>query len=386
MKRALMVASVASMIDYFNRDNIQILLNEGYEVNIACNFQTGNTTSEERVKTFKNEMLVKGIKIFDIPIPRSIFKIRKILDSYAVLKRMINYDNYSLIHCHTPIGALVARLSSMNARKFGTKVIYTAHGFHFYKGAPLINNLVFYSIEKKLSKITDVIITLNTEDYKISLKKFVKSKTFYLPGVGIKKKSYDFNQEDNLDLRAKFNINIDDFLITNVGELSKRKNQKIAIKAISLIKNDNVKLLICGIGKKERELTKLVKKSNLIDRVIFAGYRQDVINILSISDAYIFPSIQEGLPVSVLEAMSVGLPIICSKIRGNSDLVVNGKNGFLNNFNDYKAFAKSIDDLLCNPRLRNQMKQNNLKSIKKYEIDLINNQMKKIYRELSFRD
>jgi glycosyltransferase involved in cell wall biosynthesis len=184
MKKALMMASVASMIDLFNMDNIQILGDLGFEVEVACNFEYGSITSQDRVDEFKQELISSKYKIHHLPISRSVFAIADILKSYKLMKSLCDKNNYSIVHCHSPIGGVIARFACREARKKGTKVIYTAHGFHFYKGAPIKNWLIYYLVERIAAKYTDVLITINKEDFK-NCQKFKTNKIVYVPGIGI---------------------------------------------------------------------------------------------------------------------------------------------------------------------------------------------------------
>ena len=185
MKRALMLASVASMIDQFNMGNINILKEMGYQVDVACNFEFGSSTSQERVNIFRQELIQNNIKPYHLPIPRDIKKLKKMFISYNLVKKIINQNNYDIIHCHSPIGGVIARLANRNSRNKGTKMIYTAHGFHFYKGAPLKNWLIYYPVERLLAKYTDVLIAINKEDFQSATSLLKVKRVEYLPGVGI---------------------------------------------------------------------------------------------------------------------------------------------------------------------------------------------------------
>ena len=382
LKKALMIASVASMIDLFNRDNIEILQTLGYEVDISCNFESGSITSQEKVNSFKDELLRKHYGVYHIPIPRSIMKIHDIIKSYRIIKALCANNNYEIVHCHSPIGGVIARLACKNYRQFGTKVIYTAHGFHFFKGSPKRNWLIYYTIEKYVSKFTDCIITINNEDYE-NAKKFKSNMIEYVPGIGVNVEKIQNIQVDKIELRSELQLHSDDFVLLAVGQLSTRKNHVVTIKALSLIPNDKIKLVICGLGEKEKYLRDLVNELNLSHRVVITGFRSDIYKILHIVDCFVFPSLQEGLPVSLMEAMSIGLPIICSKIRGNTDLIQNGENGFLHEPDDYIGFSKSIIEISNNETLRSKMRELNLSRIENYDREIIKQKMEIIYKKIT---
>lgn len=378
MKKALMLSSVASMIDQFNMENIKILKNLGYEVHVLANFSFGNTTSDERTKEFKEELENMGIKVYNVPIPRKITAIKEMISSYKKIKKVCSENNYDILHCHSPIGGVLARFAFKDFRKKGGKLIYTAHGFHFFKGAPIKNWIIFYPIEKFCSRYTDCLITINKEDYKRA-KNFKAKEVKYVPGIGVDtKKIKDIKK--NRKILNEFNIK-DEVVLVSVGELSNRKNHKVILKALEKVKG-NFKYIICGQGAKKEELIKLSKELNLQEKVEFLGYRQDVKEILKASDIFCFPSKQEGLPVALMEAMASGLPVICSDIRGNKDLIENKKGGYLLKSYDMDEYSIKIQELIENKVLREEMGNFNLEKIKNFDRKKVNTIMEEIYNEL----
>lgn len=378
MKKALMLSSVASMIDQFNMENIKILKNLGYEVHVLANFSFGNTTSDERTKEFKEELENMGIKVYNVPIPRKITAIKEMISSYKKIKKVCSENNYDILHCHSPIGGVLARFAFKDFRKKGGKLIYTAHGFHFFKGAPIKNWIIFYPIEKFCSRYTDCLITINKEDYKRA-KNFKAKEVKYVPGIGIDtKKIKDIKK--NRKILNEFNIK-DEVVLVSVGELSNRKNHKVILKALEKVKG-NFKYIICGQGAKKEELIKLSKELNLQEKVEFLGYRQDVKEILKASDIFCFPSKQEGLPVALMEAMASGLPVICSDIRGNKDLIEDKKGGYLLKSYDMDEYSIKIQELIENKVLREEMGNFNLEKIKNFDRKKVNTIMEEIYNEL----
>jgi len=382
MKKALMMSSVASMIDLFNMDNIEILKGLGYEVEVASNFEYGSITSQERVDEFKEELINDNFKVHHIPVPRSVFAISDIIKSYKTMKKLCDNNNYEIVHCHSPIGGIIARLACRKARKKVTKVVYTAHGFHFFKGAPLKNWLIYYTAEKITAKFTDSLITINKEDYE-NAQKFNVNRIEYVPGIGI-----DVDRINNVKInenkkREEFGLDQDDFVLFTAGQLSKRKNHEVVIKALAGIENKKVKLLICGLGELEEYLKDLINQLGLENRVIMAGYRKDVIELLHTSDCFVFPSFQEGLPVALMEAMAAGQPIVCSKIRGNVDLIKHGINGYLVDPDNVSGFTEYIEKILSDNTIQAEMSSNNIELVKKYEKANIKEKMHEIYQSLN---
>lgn len=303
-----------------------------------------------------------------------------IIKSYQLSKRLSEKD-YDLVHCHSPIGAALCRLAF---RRSKTKVIYTAHGFHFYDGAPLKNWLIFYPVEKILARYTDILITINQEDYERAETFNVRDKVVKVNGVGIdtskfKEKNYE---KKNLQLLNDLNLSENDVILTSVGQLSKRKNHRVVIEALAKLQNRKIKYLIVGEGELRNELSHLIKENNLDNEVILLGFRSDIDQILGITDIFVLPSLQEGLPVSLMEAMGTGLPCIVSDIRGNRDLIQDEVGGYLFSPNDNIKLSILIDKLISNKNLRLEYGINNLEKIDEFSLPNINRFMNKLYENI----
>lgn len=326
MKRVLMLASVASMIDQFNMPNIALLRKLGYEVDVACNFIEGNTCSDERVAELKQKLQDMHVRCYQIDFARNIKHMGQNMRALRQVEGLMKQNGYAFCHCHSPIGGVVARIAGHRTK---TKVIYTAHGFHFYQGAPIVNWLVYYPVEKVLSRWTDVLITINHEDYKLAKKKFKMKKLTYVPGIGIDTQREGLSQKEKEEKRKELGIPQDAFLITNAAEFTPNKNQKTVIEAIEQLHNPNIYFVMCGIGQKKAELEQYVKEHGLEEHIRFVGFRNDLHEILQTSDCFVLSSFREGLSVALMEAMAEGLPVVCSRIRGNVDLIKDGEGGIL---------------------------------------------------------
>lgn len=367
-EKVLILASVASMIDQFNIPNIKLLQNIGYEVHVACNFESGNTCSFEKIQRLKEYLNELSVKYYQINFERNILKITDNLKAYKEVKNILLENKYKFLHCHSPIGGVVGRIAG---HKTQTKVIYTAHGFHFFKGAPLINWLLYYPIEKYLSKYTDILITINQEDYKRA-QTFYAKKVEYIPGVGIDTETIKNTLVDKKRKREELDLTEENIVLLSVGELNKNKNHSIVIKALAKINNPNIYYLICGQGNLKEELQGLIKKLNLEKNVKFLGFRKDIYELCKISDIFVFPSKREGLSVALMEAICCNLPIICSNIRGNNDLVENEINGFLVK-NSIEEYGKKINFLIKDKEFYKNLKiinRNILNKIDKKNIEL----------------
>lgn len=320
---------------------------------------------------------------YNIPFERNPLKPGN-LKAYQRLKKVIDEGEYDIIHCHTPVGAMLTRLAAKQARKRGTKVFYTAHGFHFYKGAPAVNWLLYYPVEKWLSRYTDVLITINKEDY-ARAKSFKAGKVCYVPGVGIDLKKFqadnNFCNSRRGELCAEFNIPYDATILLSVGEVNKNKNHRVVIEALRKTERKDIYYIICGRGPLIEEYKNLSKQLSIEAQVILAGYRTDVADFYKISDVFVFPSFREGLPVSVMEAMASGLPVIATRIRGSSDIVKDNVNGILLDPMDVNGFENAIIELCDNPNMREQIAANNKEKSLEYDLSKILSEYRKIYGE-----
>jgi len=319
---------------------------------------------------------------YDIPFERNPFKIGN-YRAYKELKAVIDKGGYNVIHCHTPVGAMLARLAAREARKNGTKVFYTAHGFHFYKGAPIINWILFYPAERFLARLTDVLITINKEDYNRACT-FKAQKILYVPGVGIDIKKFNKCKGNRFKKRIELGLNSDDFILLSVGELIPRKNHALVLEALGEIKNrgklNGIIYLICGQGVLDKELKNRTLSLGISNHVRFLGYRKDISEICNTSDLFVFMSIQEGLPVALMEAMASGLPVICSAIRGNTDLIESGKDGELIK-NDSVSIADAILRLKADKSLRERYSFECRNKLLEFDIHAIVKTMQSLYLE-----
>lgn len=372
MKKALIVATIGGFICSFEKNDIKLLKNLGYQVFIAC-----NTKGREK------ELEQLECNIIHLPIERNPLK-RANLTSYRQLKDLIEKEKFDLIHCHTPVGGVLARMAGRKFRKSGTKVIYTAHGFHFFKGAPLANWLIYYPIERWLSRYTDVLVTINHEDYGRA-KGFHAKRVEYIPGVGVNTKEFTpqkFSEKLKEKMRKELDIKEDTVILFSVGELSQRKNHKVIIQAMGTMKNENIKYLIAGTGPLEEEYSKLIKKLEIEDKVQLLGFRTDIKELCFMSDIFVHPSKREGLGIAALEGMSMGLPLISSNINGIMDYAIDGMTGFCCGANDIEGFRKAIYTLVHDLEFRQKCGKFNLEQVKKFDIQKTQEIMNSIYCKL----
>lgn len=376
MKKILYVATVDIHIEKFHLPYLKMLKEKGFEVHVATN-------GDEQFENcdFKHQICIE----------RSPFGFKN-LKAIKQLKKIIEKEKFDIIHCHTPMGSVVTRLAAKKARKkYNTRVIYTAHGFHFYKGAPLLNWLLFYPIEWYLSKYTDTLITINQEDYERAKKKFSKrcKDIQYIPGVGINTKKFDINltDEEKEKLRKEIGIKKDDFILTCVARLDKNKNQGFLINVMEkLVKEkNNIHLLLVGPDELNGYYQNIVNKKNLNNNIYFLGRRDDIPNILAITDIVVSASMREGLPVNILEAFAAGKPVVVLICRGMSDLVENEKSGYIVDSKNTEDFMNAILKIASNQNSKNKTSIQNKMISNKYNADIAVEKINKIYFNSNYK-
>lgn len=367
--RILYVTTVQGTMNFFPA-HIQMLQEQGHTVELACCIEG----------ELPPRVAALGCTAHHIPFSRKPLSAKNKL-AYRELKRLLRENRYDIVHTHTPNASALVRLACRKLRKKGLKVFYTAHGFHFYKGAPLKNWLIYYPVEKLLSGCTDVLITINSEDYRRARRSFDALDIEYVPGVGMDTEHFCDRTYKAGQRRLEAGIPDDAFFLLSVGELNENKNHETVIRALAECPSDDIYYVICGAGGKEEALIKLARELGVEDRVKLMGTRRDIAQWMADADIYMFPSYREGLSVSLMEAMTSGLPIICSDIRGNRDLVKTESGGFLCRPNDVRGFAERIQLLKGAPELRRQMGIYNREAVQKFSKERVLDKLRELYHQ-----
>lgn len=347
----------------FFMDLIQNLVFEGHTVEIATNEEGSSVHSCYREW---------GCSVYPLSCTRIPFS-GGTLRAIREIRDIVKKNQYDIVHCHTPIAAMCTRLACRPLRKKGVKVIYTAHGFHFYKGAPLKNWLLYYPVEKLCAHFTDMLITINQEDYALARKKMKAKRVEYVPGVGVDLRRFGSVQADRKEKRKELGIPENSVLLLSVGELNENKNHETVIRAIAGL---DVYFMIAGKGGLEAHLQQLIDSLGMSDRVRLLGYRTDVGELYAAADLFVFPSFREGLSVSVMEAMASGLPVVCSRIRGNTDLI-DEEGGRLFDPGSAEACAVAIKSMLDIDHA--SAGRHNREKVRQYDAAVVIPQMKRIY-------
>ncbi len=365
-KKVLYVASITGHITKFHLPYLKLFKENDYEVHVASNGE---------------EFIENCDKHIQIPFERSPFKLNNI-KAYQALKKLIQNENYDTIVCHTPVASILTRFAARKVRKKGTRVIYMSHGFHFYQGAPLKNWLIYYPIEKLTSRMTDDILTINTEDYAFAQKKLKAKNYHYVHGMGVDATQFlkEITNEEKINIRNSFHLKADDFVIFFAGELNENKNQIILIEAMKDLVTTipQIKLLLAGAGPSETFLREKIAEYHLEDIVYLIGYRKDIPQILSITDLYISMSIREGLGLNLVEALMKKVPVIASDNRGHRDIIKNNENGYLIGAKDILALEDKIKYLFYHPEIRKTFSENARNGIEKFYLTNTMEEMKEV--------
>lgn len=372
MKKILLTATVQSHIAQFHRPLVEILHEKGYEVHVAARNNLGE----------KNGLKLDFIdKVYDVPFSRSP-KSKDNIKAYFDLKKIISENSYEVIHCNTPMGGIITRLAARNTRKNGTKVFYTAHGFHFYKGASKKNWLIFYPIEKVMARFCDTLITITKEDYQLARKKF-HTNVVHIHGVGVYGERYHaVDLKTRATLRASENLGERDYVVLCIGELNQNKNQKTLISAAMVLKNEipNLKILIAGNGPLEQELKDQITDFGLGNNIQLLGYRTDLEKITPAVDLVASCSYREGLPLNILEALLCKKPVVVSNNRGHRELVKDGCNGYIVKVDAVEDYADRIRKICNEPETAEKMGEYGWRIAQAYTVESVKKELEQIYK------
>ena len=368
MKKILYLTTLSRTINAFLIPHIEMLLENGYEVNCAC-------AIDQKISSI---LLDKGVRVFDIPFSRNPLGINN-LKAFYKLKDIQRINSYDIVHVHTPIAAIYGRLLKLSFPSL--KTIYTAHGYHFLKGGSKLGWLLYYPIEKIMAKFTDVIININKEDYEITKEKLKPKKAYLLNGVGLDLSKYKkLGEKEIIEKRNELGLSKDDFVVLMIAELNKNKNHMQLINAMKILneKYPNIKAICIGDGYMMDSLKEYANVNSLQNNIFMLGYREDVNNLINISNIGILMSYREGLPRNIMEFMACGRRVIATDIRGCRDIVCNDNVGQLVDVGDYEATAKAIEKYYLLGDKDFEVSD----EIRKYDVGNVNYELLKVYDEV----
>ena len=372
-KKVLIVATVVKThIMQFHIPTMKMLHENGWIVEVVARNDYEN---------FEDCSIPYCDRYYNVQFERSPFS-RQNIKAYKELKKIIDCGDYDVVHCHTPVGGVLGRLASRKARKNGTKVFYTAHGFHFYKGGPISSWIMWFPVEWICSFMTDVLFTINKEDFNRSKNSMHAKQVEYLPSIGVDTNKLTYCIVDKYEKRQEIDIPMDAFLLISVGELQDRKNHRLVIEALHKLRDKEIYYILVGQGEKKEEYEKLVSEYGLSDNIKLLGYRKDVGELMKASDCCVHPSKREGFGMAPVEAMSCGLPLITSYINGMKDYTEDGVTGCCIDPNSVDEMCDAILKMKNNSQFRQECGNNNILIAREYDISESLKVIKNVYEEV----
>lgn len=365
--KILYVTTVGQTMKFFEAF-IQLLREEDNKVDIACN------ENESKIPELYDKL---GCKTYHISCKRNPLDFSNI-QAIKQIRRIVEHGNYDIVHCHTPVASVCCRLACLPLRRQKVKVVYTAHGFHFFSGGPLQNWLVYYPIEWLLSWITDLLICITDEDYNRAKRHFHAKRTAYVHGVGVELDKYP-SQKETSYIKKALNIGESEKIILSVGELNQNKDHIVIVKALRYLEKD-VHYIIAGKGNQKDNLETIAREIGVESRLHLLGYREDIPELMSVADVFALPSLREGLNKSLMEAMASGIPCVCRRIRGNVDLIDN-QGGSIVESEEPKAWAIAIDSILESD-YKVLCGDYNKSKVKNFSMEIVLNELKSLYNDL----
>lgn len=377
IKKILFVTTISGFVPQFEMNDVKIMQDMGYEVHYASNFT-------KQVYSFDQQKLVdQGIKLHSIDIEKSPLNLHAAMKAIRQIREIIENEQISIVHCHNPMGGVCARIAAYRSR-INTYIIYTAHGLHFYKGAPLVNWLLYYPVEKLMAHMTDVIITINREDY-INVKEHFSLKknghVEHIHGVGVDMDRFKPMREISEKMRYELQVPPGAFHIVTAAELNENKNQQVIIEAIAALQRDDIYYSICGVGPMKEKLEKLIEDKGLTYKVRLLGFCSDMDKVLQTADVFAFPSLREGLGIAAIEALACGVPVIAFKNRGTSEYIIDGVNGIMCDRNDADMFKEAILKMYSDKTYRRSCAENSRASVRRFADVEVIAVMQRIYGE-----
>lgn len=377
MEKVLFLTTIGGFLQQFEMNDVGILQEMGYEIHYASNLR--NPVYNMDIPAMEEQ----GVRVHHIDIQKMPSHILKNGKALIQLLQLVKREQIRVIHCHNPMGGVLGRLISMFCgRKIYT--IYTAHGFHFYEGAPKRNWIVFYPVEKCLAKFTDCLITINKEDYEKALHFSLRKggHVFRIPGVGIHTKRFAAQEGMRRQTREKFGVPDDVFYLLSVGELNQNKNHIVILRAMAQIPDKKIWLGICGEGYMKEALEEEAESLGIKDRFTLFGFRNDIPQMLSMADCFVFPSLREGLGIAAIEAMAAGVPLITSDCRGTREYARDQINGLVCVDDRPEAYAKAIVQLRDDAEKRRSMSEACVNMSSYFDISVTDSIMRQVYKTI----
>ncbi|NEP50504.1 MAG: glycosyltransferase family 4 protein [Moorea sp. SIO3C2] len=345
MNRLLIITTIPDTIRGFLLPLAHHFRFEGWQVDAMAQ---GVSACEECLAAFD--------QVWDVQWSRNPLDPQNLLLAPRTIQEVIAQKNYDIIHVHTPVAAFITRYALRGLIKQGKpRVIYTAHGFHFYRGGQPLKNALFLTLEKLAGNWTDYLVVINHEDkeaakqYNIVPPKQIR----YMPGIGVDLEYYNFDATPVAEVMAVYEelgITPENPLFLSVAEFIPRKHHQDILRAFACLERPDVHLALAGDGDEEwtQQMQDLASALGIKPQVHFLGFRRDIPTLIQASIATLLVSEQEGLPRSVMESLCLETPVIGTNIRGTRDLLA-GDCGLLVEVGDIEGIAQAMTWVLDHP-------------------------------------
>ena len=374
----MVLTTIGGFLQQFEMNDVTALQELGFEVHYVSNFK--NPIYDMDLEKLQK----KGIKLHHIEIQKSPLRLIRNIKALKQLLKVVAQEGIHIFHLHNPMGGVLGRVSALFYKDKARYIIYTAHGFHFYKGAPFCNWLLYYPIERLLAGKTNCLITINKEDYEQAkgFKLKQPGTVVRIPGVGVDIKRFAPAAGMREKMRHELQVEEDIFYILSVGELNHNKNHEVILRAIAKLRNPRIHYGICGIGYRSEYLEELAVKLGIGQQFTLFGYKKNIPDMLQIADCFAFPSIREGLGIAAIEAMAAGIPLITSDCRGTREYMQEGVNGYVCRSGSVEEYAQAILRIKESSEKREEMSAACREKAKEFNLSRTSRIMQQLYKEL----
>lgn len=374
MNSILIVTTIPETLSAFLLPFAHHLRSLGWRVDgMAC----GITANIECVKAFNC--------VWDVEWSRHPLEPQNLLMAPKIIREVVAWGQYDIVHVHTPVAAFVTRYALKDRRQKKPQVIYTAHGFHFYRGGKLLKNTAFLALEKLAGGWTNYLVTLNKEDEEAAQRYQLvpPDRIRYMPGIGVNLSEYSRDAISDADVhrvRQELGLNADMPMLLCVAEFIGRKRHADVLKALARLGRSHVCLAFAGTGPLLKQMQRLAFSLGVQHQVRFLGFRRDIPALMRTATATILVSSQEGLPRSVMESLGLQTPVIGTEIRGTQELLAGGC-GLLVKVGDVEGLTAAIAWLLDHPEAAQIMGQRGLERMAEFDLQNVLRLHESLYAE-----
>lgn len=347
MKKILFVAKVDSHIKHFQEKYFEDISKMGYTIDVMSEGDISflNTRKKFNINFGNNPFSVNNYR------------------NYKKISKILHEEKYDIIQCNTAVASVIIRLIKLT-NELKAKIVYMAHGFHFYKNGPFKDWILFFPIEKFLGLVTDKLVLINMEDFNLAKRHCIGKQQVIIPGVGV-----EFHKFQHINTKIKGLSQKKTIVFSYIAEINSNKNHKQLIDVMLKLKRQGLqfKCNFIGDGVLIDKYKSLIKKMDLENEVFFLGYKNNIEDYLKNTDIYISASRREGFGLNLVEALAAGIPVICSQNRGHSEIILEGYNGFFANSSE--EFVEKINELIVNEEKYIMLANNTKKSVKQFSYE-----------------